>query len=261
MNPPAITGQGQHLNLKTASSQEVADYLKSCTGIVLPTGSLEQHGPVGLIGTDAICVEEIAQSASEQSSMLVAPVLNYAPAQFNLEFAGTISLSAETFAKVFTEITTSLMRSGFDRIYILNGHGANLAPLKSAVHDLYLKLDDASPTVKIRNWWDFPQINALRQKLYGEWEGLHGTPSEVAITQHAVRTITRTDASPPQQLSAEELREAAGDYHGPASQHRKTFADGRVGSYSELAEPEHGARLVELAANALVDEFRAFVSV
>ena len=261
MNPPAITGQGQHLNLKTASSQEVADYLKSCTGIVLPTGSLEQHGPVGLIGTDAICVEEIAQSASEQSSMLVAPVLNYAPAQFNLEFAGTISLSAETFAKVFTEITTSLMRSGFDRIYILNGHGANLAPLKSAVHDLYLKLDDASPTVKIRNWWDFPQVNALRQKLYGEWEGLHGTPSEVAITQHAVRTIMRTDASPPQQLSAEELREAAGDYHGPASQHRKTFADGRVGSYSELAEPEHGARLVELAANALVDEFRAFVSV
>ena len=110
------------LNLKTISSQEVADYLKSCTGVVLPTGSLEQHGPVGLIGTDAICVEAIAQSASEQSSILVAPVLSYAPAQFNLGFAGTISLSAETFAKVFTEITTSLMRSGFNRIYVLNGH-------------------------------------------------------------------------------------------------------------------------------------------
>ncbi len=192
--------------------------------------------------------------------MLVAPVLSYSPAQFNLGFAGTISLSAETFAKVFAEITISLMRGGFDRIYVLNGHGANLAPLKSAVHDLYLKLDAASPTVKIRNWWDFPPVNALRQELYGEWEGLHGTPSEVSITQHAVRAITRTDASPPQQLSAEALREAAGDYHGPASQHRKTFADGRVGSYSELAKPEHGARLIEAAANALARDFRDFVS-
>ena len=248
------------MNLQTATSQEVEDYLKTCTAIILPTGSLEQHGPVGLIGTDAICVETIALRVAEQESVLVAPVLNYAPAQFNLGFAGTISLSAQTFSRIFTEISNSLMRSGFDRIYVLNGHGANLAPLRSAVHDLYLRHDDAAPRIKIRNWWDFPKVNALRQQLYGEWEGLHGTPSEVAITQHAVRTITRTNASPPQQLSVDELREAAGDYHGPASQHRKTFADGRVGSYSELAEPEHGARLVEMAAKALVEEFRVFVS-
>jgi creatinine amidohydrolase len=62
--------------------------------------------------------------------MLVALVLSYAPAQFNLGFAGTISLSTQTFAKVFTEIATSLIRSSFDRIYVLNGHGANLAPFK-----------------------------------------------------------------------------------------------------------------------------------
>ena len=132
------------MNLQTATSQEVEDYLKTCTAIILPTGSLEQHGPVGLIGTDAICVETIALRAAEQESVLVAPVLNYAPAQFNLGFAGTISLSAQTFSRIFTEITNSLMRSGFDRIYVLNGHGANLAPLRSAVHDLYLRHDDAA---------------------------------------------------------------------------------------------------------------------
>ena len=248
------------MNLQTASSQEIENYLKSCTGIILPAGSLEQHGPVGLIGTDAICVENIARQAAEQDSILVAPVLHYAPAQFNLGFAGTISLSAQTFYKVFKEIATSLMRSGFDRIYVLNGHGANLAPLRSAVHDLYLELDEASPKIKIRNWWDFSQVNALRQKLYGEWEGLHGTPSEVAVTQYAVRTITRVNASPPQLLSEDELNEAAGDYHGPASEHRRTFSDGRVGSFSELAEPEHGERLVEVAAHALIKEFREFVT-
>lgn len=248
------------MNLQTATSQEVEDYLKSCTGIVLPTGSLEQHGPIGLIGTDAICVDTIAQSAASQSSMLVAPVLSYAPAQFNLGFAGTISLSAQTFAKIFTEITTSLMRSGFDRIYVLNGHGANLAPLKSAVHDLYLKYDDESPMVKIRNWWDFSEVNTLRQELYGDWEGLHGTPSEVSITQQVMRTVVREDASPPEPLSPDDLREAAGDYHGPATRHKEAFADGRVGSYSELADPAHGAQLIEAATQALIQEFNAFVS-
>ena len=248
------------MNLQTATSQEVEDYLRTCTGIILPTGSLEQHGPVGLIGTDAICVETIALRAAEQESTLVAPVLNYAPAQFNLGFAGTISLSAQTFSQIFTEITTSLMRSGFDRVYVLNGHGANLAPLRSAVHDLYLKHDEAAPRVKIRNWWDFPKVNALREELYGEWEGLHGTPSEVAITQYAVRTIKRANASPPQALSADDVREAAGDYHGPASEHRRTFSDGRVGSFSELAERQHGEQIVTVAADSLIAEFRGFVT-
>ncbi len=248
------------MNLQTASSQEVEDYLRTCTGIILPTGSLEQHGPVGLIGTDAICVETIASRIVEHDSALVAPVLNYAPAQFNLGFAGTISLSAQTFSRIFTEITTSLMRSGFDRIYVLNGHGANLAPLRSAVHDLYLQHDEAAPRVKIRNWWDFPKVNALRQELYGEWEGLHGTPSEVAITQYAVRTITRANASPPRALSEDEIRETAGDYHGPASEHRRTFSDGRVGSFSELAERKHGEQLVTVAADSLIAEFREFVT-
>jgi creatinine amidohydrolase len=247
------------VNLQTATSQEVEDYLRTCTGIILPTGSLEQHGPVGLIGTDAICVETIALRAAEYDSILVAPVLNYAPAQFNLGFAGTISLSAQTFSRIFTEITTSLMHSGFDRIYVLNGHGANLAPLRSAVHDLYLKHDEAAPRVKIRNWWDFPKVNALREELYGEWEGLHGTPSEVAITQYAVRTIKRANASPPQALSADDVREAAGDYHGPASEHRRTFSDGRVGSFSELAERQHGEQIVTVAADSLIAEFRGFV--
>lgn len=62
---------------------EVEAYLDQCDVIIIPTGSNEQHGPMGLIGTDAICATQIARAAGERASVLVAPTLAYTPAPFN----------------------------------------------------------------------------------------------------------------------------------------------------------------------------------
>ena len=248
------------MKLETATSREVADYLEECSGIVLPTGSLEQHGPIGLIGTDALCVTTISERAATESTMLIAPTLCYTPAQFNMSFAGTVSVTARAFAQLFEDILRSLHRQGFKFIYVLNGHGANLAPMRSAVHDLYLDLDDRAPKVKLRSWWDYPAVNALRNELYGDWEGMHGTPSEVAITQASVRVVDSSNQQPPPPLSEEFIRDHAGDFHGPASEHARDFPDGRVGSHSELANIEHGEALIAAAASDLISEFTSWLS-
>src|ERR1700730_7502778 len=52
---------------------EVEAYLRSSRSIVLPIGSPEQHGPIGLIGTDAICAEVIARGVGDAAGALVAP--------------------------------------------------------------------------------------------------------------------------------------------------------------------------------------------
>ena len=72
---------------------EVEAYLKTSPGIILPTGSTEQHGPIGLIGTDAICAQAVAERAGESMGAIVAPTLALTPAPFNLAFPGTISVS------------------------------------------------------------------------------------------------------------------------------------------------------------------------
>ncbi|MDP6392081.1 MAG: creatininase family protein [Arenicellales bacterium] len=248
------------MKLETATSREVADYLDECTGIVLPTGSLEQHGPIGLIGTDALCVTTISEKAAVRSTMLIAPTLCYTPAQFNMNFAGTVSVTARTFAQLFEDILRSLHRQGFKFVYVLNGHGANLAPMRSAVHDLYLDLDDRAPRVKLRSWWEYPTVNALRNEFFGDREGMHGTPSEVAITQASVRVVESSNHQPPASLSEEFIRDHTGDFHGPASQHARDFPDGRVGSHSELANIEHGEALIAAAASALIDEFTSWMT-
>ena len=55
----------QKMRLDHSTWLEIETYLENSKGIVIPTGSTEQHGPMGLIGTDAICVEEIANRGAK----------------------------------------------------------------------------------------------------------------------------------------------------------------------------------------------------
>ena len=66
--------------LQLATWQEVETYLQSSRGIIIPIGSTEQHGPNGLIGTDAICPETVARGVGEQLGVLVGPTRS-APAR------------------------------------------------------------------------------------------------------------------------------------------------------------------------------------
>lgn len=240
------------MRLEHATWYEVETYLQGSDGIILPTGSTEQHGPMGLIGTDTICAGEIATRAAEQTSALAAPAIGWTPAPFNMAFPGTISISESLFEALVREIIRGLAGQGFGHFYVLNGHGANLAPLHRIAADL--------PGVRVRSWWDFDPVNALRQEFYGDWEGMHATPSEVAITQALYRVVPPGDASvPPRRLSPEFIAEHAGDRHGPPDEHRRDFPDGRVGSHSALASPEHGRRLIETASAAVASDYRAFL--
>jgi creatinine amidohydrolase len=248
------------MRLSEMTWPEVEAYLQDSTGVLLPTGSTEQHGPIGLIGTDAICAEAVALGAAEAvgaPGAIVAPTLALAPAQFNLGFPGTISLRSQTFAAVVYDVLTSLARQGFTRIYIVNGHGANLAPIRGALHDALLDIGEGLQ-VRLRSWWDYPEADALRKELYGDWEGMHATPSEVAITQALGRRVEGAE-DPPERLSAGYLRDHAGDLHGAAAEHRRRFPDGRVGSHSALATPEHGAGLLAAAIRGATADYRDFL--
>ena len=112
--------------------------------------------------------------------------------------------------------------------------------------------------VRIKSWWDFETVNLLRKEFYGEWEGMHATPSEISITQVDHRILDYSLAKdPPKRLTKEFIKTHAGDKHGPADVHRAQFPDGRVGSHSSLAAREHGIQLKKAAVCALVKDYKA----
>ena len=254
------------MRLQLATWPEIESRLGRSTGILIPLGSTEQHGPGGLIGTDALAAEGVSdRAASLDDGILVAPVLAYAPAQFNLSFPGTVSLRAATFAQVVEDVVDSLAAGGFTAFYFLNGHGANIAPVRCACHDLHQRrvLADPPPPplrFRLKSWWEFPETDALRRRLYGAGEGMHATPSEVSITRALSPAVPEgRETAPWSPLPAERLRDMAGDAHEDARVHRAVFPDGRVGADSSRSSAEHGEALLATAAREVAADFRRFM--
>ena len=179
------------MQLQLQTWMEVEAYLRSSHGIILPIGSTEQHGPTGLIGTDAICAEVIAKGVGEAAGALVAPTIAIGMAQHHLGFAGSITLRPSTLITVLRDLVGSLARHGFERFYFVNGHGGNIATVIAAFSEIYaersLSAAANAPPIKcrLRNWWQNQEVRKLSKELYGDAEGSHATPSEVAVTQFA----------------------------------------------------------------------------
>ena len=124
---------------------------------VLPTASIEQHGPHLPICTDTlICkraTHRAAERASEQAPIVVAPVICYGNSHHHHPFPGVLSLTSATYMTVLTEVLESLVRSGFRRIMVVNGHGGNAEANTVVGLDMVNRLGHPI-TIATANYWD-----------------------------------------------------------------------------------------------------------
>jgi creatinine amidohydrolase len=247
------------MQLHLSSWPEVEAYLAKSKAILIPIGSTEQHGPNGLLGTDALCPEIIANRAGDESGILVGPTFNVGQAQHHMGFAGTITLRPSTMIAAMTDWAQSLARHGFERIYWLNGHGGNIATISAAFSEIYhgITFNDAGsnrPALRctLRNWWELHGVGDLCRQLFPVGEGSHATPSEVSVTYfgypEAIKRVAMTPKIAP---------------NGPiydAEDYRRRFPDGRIGSDPSQASVEAGEKIVAAAVKGVIAEFRAFAA-
>ncbi|MEE4191370.1 MAG: creatininase family protein [Halieaceae bacterium] len=246
------------MRLHLSTWQEVETYLQRSTAILIPIGSTEQHGPTGLIGTDALCPEIIGGIAADESGLLMTPTFNVGVAQHHMEFPGSMTLRPTTFIATMVDWTESLAKHGFTHFYWLNGHGGNISTINAGFAEIYasrsLDTSNGMPPVKcrLRNWWEGKDTYAKCKALYGEAHGSHATPSEVAVTQFAYPDHIKDAPLSPEVAPNGGFTDAK-DYRG-------RFPDGRIGSNPGLATPEAGKVLAELAAGEVVADFQEFAA-
>ncbi len=245
------------IRLQLRSWPEVEASLERCRGVIVPLGSTEQHGPTGAIGTDALTAEAVALEVGRRTGVLVTPAQCFGMAEHHLGFAGTISLQPSTLLAVLHDVVLSLARHGFERIYVINGHGGNIATTRAAFAQAYGTAAARGLPVaerlrcRLANWFTAGPVLREARSLYGDREGHHATPSEIALTLHL---------EPSLEAKQRELPEAApaGPIHGPED-FRRRHPDGRMGSDPFLARAEHGERLLDIAAAALSEDLREFL--
>ena len=124
---PLWTEARVHNYLPHMTWPEVEEFLERSDMVILPVGSVEQHGPHLPLGTDYFNGLERAKLVAQRTDVLVAPILLPGQSPYHMEFPGTITLSAETLQRVYVEAAQSLIRHGFRRFLILNAHGGNRA--------------------------------------------------------------------------------------------------------------------------------------
>ena len=107
--------------------------------VVLPIGSLEQHGPHLPVWTDSLCAHEIAlrgAAAAGDLPVAVLPPMWMGLSEHHLPFGGTITLDHATFHAVLRCVVRSIMADGFRKLLIVNGHGGNIDPLAVSSREL-----------------------------------------------------------------------------------------------------------------------------
>jgi creatinine amidohydrolase len=124
---------------------------------VLPTAAIEQHGPHLPVWTDALVCETVARRAAEraagQAVVVVAPILPYGSSHHHFPFPGVLSLASSTFIAAVVDVLEGLVKSGFRRLAILNGHGGNADLIGVIGQDMVNRLGHPV-TMATANYWD-----------------------------------------------------------------------------------------------------------
>lgn len=106
------------------------DALSKKVVVVIPTGSLEQHGPHLPMFTDTILATGVAEAveAAIPEKVLLVPTLWMGASAHHMEFPGSINAAFETYIASIQDVVDSMVHHGFQRFFVLNGHGGNAEP-------------------------------------------------------------------------------------------------------------------------------------
>jgi creatinine amidohydrolase len=237
---------------------------------VLPIGAIEQHADHLPVGTDSICAGQVSLRAAEALAgpdlphVLVLPTLPFGFSPHHKDWPGTLTLSAASILGIVTDIAESVMRSGFDRLLVVNGHGGNQGPLTTAC----TALASRGLAVGWVNYFD-PGEEQWLSILPGGWRGVgHACAFETALVMalrpdEAGRIGARAEG-----LLARLAQPFAREAEDPVSRARVKFAPvfarddnhrdcGYVGEPG-LATPELGEALLAPLVSGLARSFAVF---
>ena len=224
------------------------------TVVIIPLGATEQHGPHLPTQVDWRLAYEVSQRAARlmqgRQRALVTPAIPFGMSEHHMSLGGTLTLNFSAMAAVVGCVVRSAARHGFERIFVLNGHGGNIAALETIITELTieLKLPLAGGT-----YWQIA-ANSIRGILQHQGVVLHACEAETSMLQalspETVRPLDPSLRSPlvPGLSAIEGVN--PGVYRWQQLRTRSPL--GLIGE-AWAATPEKGRRLLDAIAGDVAD--------
>ncbi len=220
--------------------------------VLLPVAAMEQHGPHLPVQVDTRLGGEIARRTAAKASavrpVITLPVVWHGLSEHHMVFGGTITLDFATFHQVLRGIVGSVVRHGFTKILIVNGHGGNHIACQTIAQELHLEF--GVPILSLTYWHEAAKRFA---PLLEDQEGLqHACEAEtsmmMALVPHLVDDSDLASAQGGEGGSFLSKGEAAFRWHNLAH----VTHNGTIGVPTK-ASAEKGEKLLEAGAEALSD--------
>lgn len=244
------------------SQRELAELIPGLEVALIPTGSIEIHGPHLGVGNDILSCTWVAENVARAMypRAIVVNVLWVGVAPHNMcgTFPGTITLSSETYMKVLLEVAECLVKHGVTRMVLINGHGGNEAPNITACREIreriYYKYG-VDVEVGALSYWDVVPEKAWREILENAPERTiaHGGEAEtsilLAIAPQAVRTDYMREPDPRPRPMPPFFRAWFQDEYNP---------DGHTDD-ARVASSEKGEKIIDAAVKGTISALEQFI--
>ena len=235
--------------------------------VLIPAGTLEDHGAHLPVDTDVVIAEGICRRTAERvpDELVLLPPIVHGFSPHHIDFPGTITIGWKTFIEYVADINRSLIHHGFRKILIVNGHGSNRPVLDLAARLTVVEHADAHCAVV--SWWELTRVREVFAGMReSEWVA-HAceleTSAYLALDPDAVdMALGERDVS--FEKSAHFWSDLAGappvGYRNPVAltEFWSTVTRAGVKGDPTVASAAKGHELLDAAADELVDIIREF---
>jgi creatinine amidohydrolase len=232
--------------LERCTWQDVRDADREMVCLI-PTGSIEQHGPHLPLATDTLLSTGVARlvEAARPNKALLLPGIFLGCSSHHMGFPGSLTASFETYAAVLAETIGCGLHHGFRKFFVLNGHGGNTEPNGTTLRDL----KDSHPNCVFAHAGYFSFIpQSILDRLSGPLKGIrHACEAEASMMMHLHPDLVRTDRLRDDGLKMDPPPPAGLNYIQPFDE---ITQEGSFG-YASLASAETGKMLIESAVDGV----------
>lgn len=157
---------------------------------ILPIGATEQHGPHMGCGMDFVLADELCRAVSTQTSVPMLPTMPYGCSLGHSErWPGTIALQPITLIELIKQIGDWAYRSGVRRLFIVNTHVTNAAPLRCALEMLRAEYDDLMVAI-----FNSATISArVREFHFADGDDWHANDAETSLMLARMPQMVRAE--------------------------------------------------------------------